>query len=155
MGLNYALTPPIACRPPLNHTYDSIVAVHGLNPLFKDGSRHAYGTWTTGNVCWLTDFLPKRLPTARVFIYEYDSKAIRFEDLRSSEIIRQARGLLHQLHRRRMTDPQRPLLFLAHSLGGLLIKTVRLTTRPRDVKTNRHGPRSLGTRHREAHRDVS
>ncbi|KAJ8130607.1 hypothetical protein O1611_g3021 [Lasiodiplodia mahajangana] len=48
-----------------------IVAVHGLNPL--NAQSHAEATWTSEGKLWLSDFLPKRLPRARICLFGYNS----------------------------------------------------------------------------------
>ena len=59
--------------------YGSIVAVHGLNPKNTPIEDHAWNTWWTpgddGGRLWLRDDLPKRTPGARIFLYQYDSRA--------------------------------------------------------------------------------
>lgn len=98
----------------------SIVAVHGLNP--KNKADHAKETWTSGKILWLRDFLSPKRPDARILLFGYNS------DVRSSNntmhIDDHARNLLNQLERKRKDDPQRPLIFIAHSLGGLVVKQV-------------------------------
>ena len=99
-----------------------IVAVHGLmgNP---------YTTWTRGKdpnrKPWISDFLPSQLPHARVFSYGYDSKFVRSSSV--AGIPDFARNLLGWLKLRRSTESerQRPLLFICHSLGGIIVKKVR------------------------------
>ena len=56
--------------------FASIIAVHGLNG-------HAYGTWAFQpdnkggfEAMWLRDFLPYRIPNARIIIYGYNSTLI-------------------------------------------------------------------------------
>ena len=86
---------------------------------------------------WLRDSLPDDLPTAQVWIYGYDSKLFNsqsMEDLgRRSGNSLQPSGYgctfespypefktnIHQ-----ETDQRRPLIFIAHSLGGLILKEV-------------------------------
>ena len=98
--------------------------VHGLNPTLK--SDHAESTWTCKDgTCWLTDknFLPKKLPKARILRYRYNSGILCV----GFSIFDQAKDLVTRLHKKRSGvhgNPQRPLLFIAHSLGGLLIKAV-------------------------------
>ena len=50
----------------------SIVAVHGLNP--AGSMTHGEATWTKDGKLWLKDFLPERLPNARVLLFGYNSK---------------------------------------------------------------------------------
>ena len=98
----------------------SIVVVHGLNPTAD--LNYAWKTWTTEDgVCWLThpNLLPKVLPRARILLYSYNSKLCM-----NHRFLDQARDLLDRLHGSRLEDPRRPLLFIAHSLGGLVVKAV-------------------------------
>jgi hypothetical protein len=97
------------------------VAVHGLN--FKGSANHAQETWTNGDKLWLKDFLPTSLPKpARVMLFAYnsspaiDSSAIKLDD--------HAKQLLHWLSLEREDVSQRPIVFICHSLGGLVVKQV-------------------------------
>ncbi|EXK25027.1 hypothetical protein FOMG_18285 [Fusarium oxysporum f. sp. melonis 26406] len=94
-----------------------IVAVHGLN-----GS--ARKTWTdsaTGQ-CWLEDLLPESTPRCRVLTFGYDSK-LAFSKSRSG-VEAFARDLLNRLRIVRSSSEarNRPLVFIAHSLGGIVVK---------------------------------
>ncbi len=54
----------------------SIVAIHGLNP--KGNQSHAFDTWQdkeSGNL-WLRDRIPQQQPSARIFLYEYNSSPV-------------------------------------------------------------------------------
>lgn len=55
----------------LNARSLSIVAVHGLNP--TGAKDHAFATWTSGGKMWLRDFLPAKLTTARVMVFDYNA----------------------------------------------------------------------------------
>jgi hypothetical protein len=70
------------------NSLSSIVAVHGLGG-------HPFKTWTDGSKLWLRDFLPSRLPQARIFTFGYDSR-IAFSGS-ASEIKDFARQLLEAL----------------------------------------------------------
>ncbi|KAH7129973.1 hypothetical protein B0J13DRAFT_627109 [Dactylonectria estremocensis] len=115
-----------------------IVAVHGLN-----GS--ARKTWTdsaTGQ-CWLEDLLPHSIPRCRIMTFGYDSK-LAFSKSRSG-VETFARDLLNRLRIVRSSNeasmeggylriaadaPQarnRPLVFVAHSLGGIVVKKALIT----------------------------
>ena len=117
-------------------TVDSIVAVHGL-----DGHRER--TWTAENGrLWLRDFLPLELPYARIFTFGYDS--ILTFSKSSATIADFAIGLLDELDNVRTgahvrdqvigvctlvncrQEKQRPLILIGHSMGGIVIKQVKL-----------------------------
>ena len=82
-----------------------IVAVHGL-------MGDPFKSWTAGGKLWLRDFLPKQLPSARIFSYGYDSRVALSQSI--AEVDDYARTLLDFLELVRM-DPaakDRPILFI-------------------------------------------
>ncbi|SCO50241.1 uncharacterized protein FFMR_10204 [Fusarium fujikuroi] len=94
-----------------------IIAIHGLNGSAKK-------TWTdstTGN-CWLEDLLPESIPRCRVMTFGYDSK-LAFSKSRSG-VEAFAQDLLNRLRVVRSSPEarNRPLMFIAHSLGGIVVK---------------------------------
>jgi len=98
--------------------------VHGLNPRSKKAEKHAWNTWRepqddTGRL-WLRDDLPKSVPDARIFLYEYDSTAVYGVD--RSTFIDKANELLEAIRIKQNDDEHKPLILLGHSLGGLLIE---------------------------------
>ncbi|KAI2633761.1 hypothetical protein GGS26DRAFT_554645 [Hypomontagnella submonticulosa] len=95
-----------------------IVVVHGLNPVDKQS--HAEATWTSGDKLWLRDFLPKRAPNARILLFGYNSN-VAFQTA-TAGVREQAENLLNRLKEARTTEPNRPLMFICHSLGGLIVK---------------------------------
>ena len=105
-----------------------IVAVHGLmgNP---------YTTWVKAKdpngKPWISDFLPSQLPRARVFSYGYDSQVVRSSSV--AGIPEFAENLLAWLKLRRSSESekQRPLLFICHGLGGIIVKKVCCLLYPR------------------------
>ncbi|KAL9110530.1 MAG: hypothetical protein Q9227_004888 [Pyrenula ochraceoflavens] len=108
-----------------NRSSSSIIAVHGLNPKGKDDDLHAFETWSRpkggkGDL-WLRDQLPITLPHARIFIAVYDSQPV-FGN--KDRFFRQANTLLEEILMKRdeIDDVKRPIVLLAHSLGGLLVK---------------------------------
>jgi hypothetical protein len=99
-----------------------IIAIHGING-------HYTKTWTgmsaTGqHMNWLKDFLPEKLPPARIFSYGYNS-AVQFSKSTAS-IADFADELLSHIssHRSNPTQLARPLIFICHSLGGIVFKKV-------------------------------
>ena len=70
---------------------------------------------------WLRDALPRDMPQLRSLIYGYDTKLFgshSFQDL--EDIARSFIASLKQIHRSQA--PAKPLIFLAHSLGGIVLK---------------------------------
>jgi hypothetical protein len=101
-----------------------IIALHGLNGHYRD-------TWvsSTGEN-WLEDaeFLPKHIPNARIMSYGYNS---RVEFSKSSAGIGAfAEQLLVQIEgiRRNPEEKKRPIIFVCHSLGGIVVKKVSIFT---------------------------
>ncbi|CAH0027019.1 unnamed protein product [Clonostachys rhizophaga] len=101
-----------------------IVLVHGVNVWGKE--KHAADTWTCdtpdGRVHWVRDFLPiyEETSRARVLAHEYDASAVWGTGPRA--VGAEADRLLDWLHVQRKGCAARPIIFLAHSLGGLLVK---------------------------------
>ncbi|KAL1985939.1 hypothetical protein VTN96DRAFT_7204 [Rasamsonia emersonii] len=95
-----------------------IVAVHGLNP--KDKEFHAEETWKSGDKLWLRDFLPEQLPRARILLFGYNSN-VGFQSS-AAGVREQAINLLNRLWLERQGVEVRPLIFIAHSLGGIVVK---------------------------------
>jgi triacylglycerol esterase/lipase EstA (alpha/beta hydrolase family) len=102
----------------------SIIAVHGLNPRSKNDADHAWDTWRTpagpDGRLWLRDDLPQYVPESRIFLYQYNSTAVYGKDV--STFIDKASELLEAIRVERDDAMSRPILFLGHSMGGLLIK---------------------------------
>ncbi|KAI8152220.1 Vegetative incompatibility protein HET-E-1 [Colletotrichum sp. SAR 10_70] len=98
-----------------------IVAIHGLNG-------HYLKTWTdekTGTN-WLKSFVPQIVPVARVMSFWYNStvqfsKSTSDIDVFSDQLLE---GLLAE--RESIEEQDRPLIFICHSLGGLVFKQAYL-----------------------------
>ncbi|KFY40005.1 hypothetical protein V495_05647 [Pseudogymnoascus sp. VKM F-4514 (FW-929)] len=93
-----------------------IIAITGL-----DG--HAYGSWRgKGNLgrMWLRDFLCKDMPCCRTMTYGYNSK---LSSHGIDTIMDYSRGLAEELKKVRNTEElrKRPLFFIAHSFGGIIL----------------------------------
>ena len=104
------------------------MAVHGLG---GDWER----TWTDENgKLWLRDFLPSQLPNARIMSYGYNSKTVFSKG--ATDIDDEAAMLLDRLdgERQLLQDKKaRPIIFICHSLGGIVVKKVVLPL-PRSKK---------------------
>jgi hypothetical protein len=94
-----------------------IVAVTGLGG-------HALGSFRSadGMSVWLRDFAPEDIPQARFITYGYDTGVIASDN--NQGVHELAHTLLDGLaiFRQRTQTQQRPLLFVCHSLGGVVLK---------------------------------
>ena len=101
--------------------------MHGLNPWSKSDEQHAWDTWRKpagdNGRLWLRDDLPKRPPHDRVVLYVY-TETVGYGSDRGG-FIDKANDLLEDLRIDRRQEPHRPLIFLSHSLGGILVEQVR------------------------------
>ncbi|KAI9758975.1 MAG: hypothetical protein M1840_003619 [Geoglossum simile] len=109
-----------------------VVFVHGLR-----GS--SLGTWSKGVVCWPRDLLKIDIQNAsydaRIITWGYDSSAANVFSYASKEsIFGHAETLLEDLSRLRV-GKTRPVIFLGHSLGGLVIKQALI----KSAEYNSHG----------------
>ncbi|KAI0376539.1 hypothetical protein F5Y04DRAFT_209589 [Hypomontagnella monticulosa] len=133
-----------------------IIAVHGLNPRGKQDADHAWDTWRTppgpqGRL-WLRDDLPLDLPESRIFLYEYNSTVVFGKD--KSTFLDKANKLLEEIRIERYGIESRPILFLGHSMGGLLIKQALINahsnTKYTPIKTATKGLVFFATPHHGA-----
>lgn len=111
----------LVAQPHDNAEAVDIIAIHGLN-----GTRE--GTWTDRDtkINWLChkDFLPKIIPNARVLSFGYNSKS--YFNSGNPGVNDFASELLASISTSRKTpeEKQRPIVFVCHSLGGLVFKKV-------------------------------
>ncbi|KAI0101549.1 hypothetical protein GGR51DRAFT_563451 [Nemania sp. FL0031] len=103
--------------PGVNEIEVDIVAVHGL------GSNVDWSwTWQDNEghrVHWLKDLLPNLIPNARIIAYNYESKW--HADAPKTRLELCGEELIRSLHNFRTSAPERPIIFIAHSLGGLVV----------------------------------
>ncbi|ETS74270.1 hypothetical protein PFICI_14136 [Pestalotiopsis fici W106-1] len=102
---------------PKVHDADCI-AISGL-------SSHPFGSWqpkgASKTFMWIRDALPKSLPSIRPIIYGYDTTLVNSNSFQS--ILDLALNLLSLLKANGWNSPtSKPLVFLAHSLGGIVLK---------------------------------
>ncbi|KAI4104803.1 MAG: hypothetical protein L6R37_003076, partial [Teloschistes peruensis] len=94
----------------------TVIAIHGLGG-------DAFTTWTDqdGHM-WLRDTLPRNLPHSKIWTYGYDSAVAWSGSV--SGIQDFARDLLERLLgiQTAAGQPERPQIFICHSLGGIVIK---------------------------------
>ncbi|RYP46151.1 hypothetical protein DL768_007626 [Monosporascus sp. mg162] len=129
----------------------AVVAVHGLNG-------HREETWTADNgVNWLRHLLPQDLPHARILSWGYDANT-HGPRVSCQYLYDHARSLVADLCRKRKltNSTERPIIFVAHSLGGIIVKSALIhsdTARQgalhehRSVKVATHGIIFMGTPH--------
>ena len=70
---------------------------------------------------WLRDALPHDLPGARVLTYGYDTRLAESSNFQNLEDVALTFGASLRIALSR-SPPERPLIFIAHSLGGLVLK---------------------------------
>ncbi|CAH0020139.1 unnamed protein product [Clonostachys rhizophaga] len=102
-----------------NDAIVDIIAVHGLNG-------HRQKTWTAANnVHWLRDLLPHDLPRARIMCWGYDANTHDSSRVSCQYLYDHARTLVSDLCRKRQltSSTRRPIIFVAHSLGGIVVKS--------------------------------
>jgi hypothetical protein len=106
-----------------------IIALHGI-----DGT--PFKTWTytemdssgksgkSRDTFWLQDFLPDVFPGSRIYTYGYNAQ-ILFSKA-TGEIVDFASTLLELIldRRTRREQQRRPIVFICHSMGGLVVKQV-------------------------------
>ncbi|KGO76243.1 hypothetical protein PITC_036690 [Penicillium italicum] len=92
-----------------------IVFVHGLT-----GNREK--TWTHENgTLWPRDLLSKDLSTARIMTFGYDVDIFSFTSITFSDrLYNHSQSLAYAIVSQRIDCSSRPILFIAHSLGGLV-----------------------------------
>ncbi|KAH6617141.1 hypothetical protein F5144DRAFT_541013 [Chaetomium tenue] len=117
---------------PAKHRADCI-AISGL-------ASHPFGSWQPHgpdkSFMWIRDVIPKSVPGVRTVIYGYDSKLVGSNSFQS--ISDMARTLTLQLKAAGWSSPSsKPTIFLAHSLGGLVLKEaiVQMADREKSVAT--------------------
>ena len=130
-----------------------ICFVHGLT-----GNRDS--TWTAHgqSTPWPKTLLPPKLSKARILTYGYDAYVVRKSVASSNQLIDHATNLLNDLTTERACSnaSSRPLIFVTHSLGGLVCKKAILLSRNnpeahlRDIFACTNGIVFMGTPHKGA-----
>ncbi|KAI9162747.1 ATPase [Paramyrothecium foliicola] len=106
-------------------------------------------------VCWPADFLPREewCQSVRVLTYGYDSKITkRYDNANKNNLFAHAKDLLYSVQR--VKPYRRPVIFVVHSMGGLIIKeTLRRSEASeenglKDIVRSTVGVIFMGTPHR-------
>ncbi|KAL3957314.1 hypothetical protein ACCO45_007892 [Purpureocillium lilacinum] len=128
-----------------------IFFVHGLS-----GNRRS--TWTAEGKSdpWPQTLLAPKLARARILTYGYDAYIVRKSVAGNNSLLDHATNLVIDLteQRRSTHSRSRPIVFVAHSLGGLVCKKAILLSKTspeshlRDIFDSVRGIAFLGTPHR-------
>jgi hypothetical protein len=110
----------------------------------------------SGDIFWPRDLLPKAIPPIRVFTYGYDVDIINaFSTAGKASVYQHAKTLLNDLAdvRTSKEENERPIIFVVHSLGGIIVKDALSQSRNerthlRDILPATAGVCFLGTPHR-------
>ncbi|MCJ1432540.1 hypothetical protein MMC27_001897 [Xylographa pallens] len=153
----YGLTEVYTPIPPTSSLVD-VVFVHGLN-----GDPHNTWTSTPANVFWPADLLPQFVEEqkARLLVYGYDADvaSLAGSGVTKDKIHNHAERLVADLfaNRRIRKATERPIIFVAHSLGGLVVKRALIyssditgvrTEHLRSIFVSTYGILFLGTPHK-------
>lgn len=88
----------------------------GKSRFERDGDRE--------HVYWPKHLLPRTLPTARVLVYGYDTNVRHSlgSPISKNTVYDIGSDFLGSLEAERRSHPSRPIVFVAHSLGGIVVK---------------------------------
>ena len=137
---------------PIEHPSADLILIHGLHG-------HPRSTWTSdiSKIFWPAQLMPSVLQgKARILVYGYDADVTSFP---SDRIHNHGEQLIAELvaYRRTSDTTQRPIVFVAHSIGGLILKSGLVysssirghhTEHLRSIFVSTYGILFLGTPHR-------
>ncbi|KAH8883060.1 hypothetical protein GQ53DRAFT_772040 [Thozetella sp. PMI_491] len=117
--------------PPSVEIAADIIAIHGLNG-------HPYGSWLSKSAkpkMWLSDFLHEDAKNCRIIIYGYKSNIFDDQAHPRHELYTQAERLRATLKNVRNTPEleKRPIIFIAHSYGGLVLARTLIEDQTKQV----------------------
>ncbi|KAJ4132375.1 hypothetical protein NW754_015190 [Fusarium falciforme] len=128
-----------------------VVFVHGLT-----GDRETTWTDSSSRVFWPAQFLKNDVPKTRIVTFGYDADVVHFWAMASQNRIRNhALNLVNALAqlRERTETEARPILFVTHSLGGLVFEDAMVASRNsaeahlQRISASTYGVCFLGTPH--------
>ncbi|KAB8207838.1 hypothetical protein BDV34DRAFT_223039 [Aspergillus parasiticus] len=131
----YAMQPNLEIIKDNKDARFDIVFVHGLN--VKGEASYARNAWTADvnreRIFWPGDLLPSSVPNVRVLLFAYNSSITRNSAI--AGVKDHATTLMNLLILKRKESPERPLIFICHSLGGLVVKQALLLEDPKFQET--------------------
>ncbi|KAL9138621.1 MAG: hypothetical protein Q9175_000130 [Cornicularia normoerica] len=100
-----------------------VIAIHGI------GANADY-TWITKGVNWLQhpDMLPNATPQARIMRFAYESQWLGKNNI-DQHLSTIADQLLDSIRTLRQNCPERPVVFICHCFGGIVIQRAIITAR--------------------------
>ncbi|THY82944.1 hypothetical protein D6C95_08605 [Aureobasidium pullulans] len=139
-----AAAPAAAAAPASNGSDNTTKKPRGLKSLFK--RRTAGPLSTTGSVFWPEEYLAADIPQACVWTYGYSADVIGglFQANNKNSISQHGRDLSVRLERE--VDNEKPIAFVVHSLGGIILKDA--IRRSEMVRNRTNLVIFLGTPHR-------
>ncbi|KFY84460.1 hypothetical protein V500_09300 [Pseudogymnoascus sp. VKM F-4518 (FW-2643)] len=116
-----------------------IIAVHGIA-----ADRDSTWTYRPDNLCWLADptMLPEACPRSRILAYGYESQWLGTDSV-SQSLSSIAANFLHLLQGYRRDHPKRPIIFIGHCFGGLVIERALVDSEKNSDKDLRQVVHSL------------
>lgn len=104
----------------LTTLFTSIVFVHGLT-----GNRDT--TWTHKNGVFWPEQLAEDIKTARIMTFGYDADVVKLWGMAGGNNLRNhGKNLAFEVSDQRRDHRERPVIFIAHSLGGLVCEQALL-----------------------------
>ena len=104
------------------------VFIHGLQ--LSDANNAWWTTWARKGAkskCWPKTLLVQRFPKAQVFSLSYDASAIKPATSGKPDSYALGEKLLHSMKIAGIGQRNRPVVFVCHSLGGLVAKQIVVT----------------------------
>lgn len=129
--------PGLSCIADWLSSLASIIAIHGL---YESG----HETWTDGksNTIWLRDLFPCQKYQVRILTYQYDAQRLMAPGgPATSGIYDESVRLVMELVAERLMQKatERPIIFICHGFGGLLVKRALAYSNSRkDFKVEHH-----------------
>ncbi|ETS79976.1 hypothetical protein PFICI_07505 [Pestalotiopsis fici W106-1] len=123
----FHLTETASSQPASSACLAKVIAVHGLNG-------DAFTTWTHSNgTLWLRDCLPASIPGCQVYTYGYPSQIFTTSYAGVRDYARHLLSCVRDLHELDHNEEPVPIIFVCHSLGGIVCKQALVLAHEDDV----------------------